>query len=111
MRMLGTQRPRVWAALALSLAAAGCVSGKQAVTFSPCETVTGTATSYGRAMALRNAERSLRLQVPDARGELLGAGLRRVRPGLSRSTCKPYRLFGTTTSLITCSVQTRVCGR
>jgi hypothetical protein len=109
--MRGRARPLVWVGLALSVAAAGCVSNKQAVTFSPCETVTGTATSYGRAFALRNAERSFRTQVPDARGELLNAGLRRVRPGPKRATCKPYRLFGGTTSLVTCSVQARVCGR
>jgi hypothetical protein len=99
------------AVVTICVAVAGCARGYKAETYSPCDTVSGTSTSYGRSMALRNAERSFRLQVPDSRGELLSAGLRRVKVGPKRSSCRPYPLFGGATALVTCKVEARVCGR
>jgi hypothetical protein len=86
-------------------------SAQQRVEVAPCDTVTATGTSYGRHQARRHAEQNLRHQLPDARGDLVSAGLRRVRTVGKRTTCKPYSLFGGATSLTTCTIQARVCGR
>jgi hypothetical protein len=79
--------------------------------FDPCDVINGTATSYGRTASLRYAEANFKNQIPDARGELLNIGLRRVRVGPKRVSCRPYALFGGNSSWTTCTVQARVCGR
>jgi hypothetical protein len=104
----------LWRSVALAgvIVLTGCAQSRQASqTSAPCETVTGTATSYGRALTLRYADNNFRSQVPDARGERFGAGLRRTRVGSKRVVCQPYRLFGSVTGLTTCTVQARLCGR
>lgn len=77
----------------------------------PCDTVTGTATSYGRTISQRYAERDLARQLTDARGDLVSSGIRRVRVVARRSSCRPYSVFGAGTGLVTCTAQARVCGR
>lgn len=97
--------------IALTGIVAACVPQRAEAPLSPCDTATGTATSYSRGLALARAERSLRTQVPDARGDLVSTGIRRVRVVATRRTCEPYRVFGTGTGLVTCRVQARLCGR
>ena len=97
--------------IALAIVAASCVPKRAEAPLSPCDTATGTATSYSRGVALARAERSLRTQVPDARGDLVSTGVRRVRLVATRRTCEPYRMFGAGTGLVTCRVQARLCGR
>jgi hypothetical protein len=93
------------------LALSGCAQNRQSVSYDPCDTVTGTAMNYGRTSTLRYAEMNFKSQVPDARGELLGSGLRRVRVGPKRASCRPYAFFGGGTAWTTCQVQAKVCGR
>jgi hypothetical protein len=97
-----------------AIAASGCAKSRQSAStasYEPCDVVTGIATSYGRGTALRYADANFKSQIPDARGELLSIGLRRVRAGPKRVSCSPYALFGAGTSWTTCAVQARVCGR
>jgi hypothetical protein len=94
---------------ALTLGA--CVPKRAQAPLSPCDVATGTATSYSRGTALVRAERALRLQTIDARGDLVSSGVRRVRTSGTRRTCEPYRLFGAGTGLVTCKVQAQLCGR
>ena len=97
--------------IALAAVLSACVQKRNEAPLSPCETATGTATSYSRGIALARAERSLRTQVPDARGDLVSSGVRRVRVIATRRFCEPYRVFGAGTGLVTCKVQARLCGR
>ena len=97
--------------IALATVLASCVPKRAEAPLSPCETATGSGTSYSRGVALARAERSLRTQVPDARGDLVSTGVRRVRVIATRRSCEPYRVFGTGTGLVTCKVQARLCGR
>ena len=91
---------------------AACSTGRQqTAAVAPCDTVTGTATNYGRAQAARYAEADLRRQLPDARGDLVGSGLRRVRVVAKRTACRPYALFSGASGMTTCAAQARVCGR
>ena len=106
-------RAVVLASVACAAVMAACVPKRAQTTaaFAPCDIATGTATSYSRGTALARAERGLRTQVPDVRGDLLASGVRRVRMAGTRRTCEPYRPFGTPTGLVTCKVQARFCGR
>jgi hypothetical protein len=79
--------------------------------FPPCDTIGSTATTPSRGASLAYAQRSLSQIYPDARGDLLGAGYRRIKVVARRSTCGPYKIAGVETGLITCTVQARVCGR
>jgi hypothetical protein len=79
--------------------------------FPPCDTVGSTATTTSRGASLAYAQRSLAQIYPDARGDLLGAGYRRIRVVGRRSTCGPYKIAGVETGLVSCTVQARVCGR
>ncbi len=97
-------------AAALLLASCGSVR-QQAADVAPCDTVTGNGTAYGRHQARRHAEQNLAHQLPDARGDLVSSGLRRVRVINKRTTCKPYAIFGSATSLTNCTIQARICGR
>jgi hypothetical protein len=99
------------ALVSVALLVSGCAQSRNVQTYQPCEIVAGSATSYGRGLSLRYAENSFKSQLPDVRGEFVGAGLRRTRLGPKRVTCQPYRLFGGVTSLTTCTVQARLCGR
>ena len=105
-------RLRSMAILLLAGMLGGCsVSRQPAADFAPCDTVTGSSTSYGRALARRQAEQDFRQQFPDVRGDLINAGLRRVKVVRKRTTCRPYALFGGGTALTTCTAEARVCGR
>jgi hypothetical protein len=101
------------AASATLLGACGAVrqQQQQVVTVAPCDTVSANATTYGRSRAALYAERNLRLEIADSRGDLVGSGLRRVRVIAKRTTCRPYTLFGTGTSLTSCTAVARLCGR
>jgi hypothetical protein len=77
----------------------------------PCDTVSSTATTTSRGASLAYAQRSLSQLYPDARGDLLGAGYRRIKVVARRSTCGPYMIAGVDTGLVTCTTQARVCGR
>lgn len=92
------------------LASCGSVR-QQSMDTSPCDTVTGQGTAYGRSQARRHAEQNFRHQLPDARGDLVSSGYRRVRVVAKRMSCQPYALFGAVTSLTNCTLQARVCGR
>ncbi len=78
---------------------------------SPCDTVSGTATNYGRTNTERRAAQQFRSNLPEQRGDLVASGLRRVRVIAKRTDCRPYRVFGTSTGLTTCTVAARICGR
>lgn len=104
-------RVRCCAAVAIAALVAACMPTRPEAPLSPCDVATGTATSYGRGIALARAEASLRGKVPDARGELVSTGVRRVRVIATRRSCEPYTLFGRSTGLVTCRVQARLCGR
>jgi hypothetical protein len=80
-------------------------------TFPPCDTIGSTATTTSRGASVGYAQRSLAQLYPDARGDLLGAGYRRIRVVGRKTTCGPYRIAGTDTGLVSCTVQARVCGR
>jgi hypothetical protein len=97
--------------LGLSSALVACVASRPEAPLSPCDTITGTATNYGRAYTTRLAEQSFRTQAPTIRGELVASGVRRVRVVAQRKSCVPYGVFGGSAGLVTCRVQARVCGR
>jgi hypothetical protein len=80
-------------------------------TFPPCDTIGSTATTTTRGASIAYAQRSLAQIYPDARGDLLGAGYRRIKVVGRKSTCGPYRIAGVDTGLVSCTVQARVCGR
>ncbi len=90
---------------------AACAWSKPDPQLSPCDTITGIATNYGRAATLRLAETNFKAQAPTIRGELFGSGVRRIRVIGQRRTCEPYSVLGGSTGLVTCRVQARVCGR
>jgi hypothetical protein len=94
-----------------SCAANAPVTSSPARSFPPCDTIGSTATTPSRGTSLAYAQRSLAQIYPDARGDLLGAGYRRIRVVGRNSTCKPYRIAGADTGLVSCTVQARVCGR
>ena len=96
--------------LAGALGACG-VTRQQAPVRATCDIVVGTSTAYGRTLASRQAEQDARQQMPDARGDLVSSGVRRVRVVQKRTTCRPYALFSGATSLTTCTAEARVCGR
>ena len=77
----------------------------------PCEMLSGTATTFGRATAARYAELDLRRQAPDLRGELLADGLTRIKAGKLTTACEPYPLTGSGAGVYTCTTRARVCGR
>jgi hypothetical protein len=99
------------AALGLASCAANAPVVSSARTFPPCDTIGSTATTPSRGTSIAYAQRSLAQLYPDARGDLLGAGYRRIRVVGRNSTCKPYRIVGADTGLVSCTVQARVCGR
>jgi hypothetical protein len=101
----------VGAALGLASCAANVPVGSNARTFPPCDTIGSTATTTSRGASIAYAQRSLANIYPDARGDLLGAGYRRIRVVGRNTTCKPYRIAGADTGLVSCTVQARVCGR
>jgi hypothetical protein len=77
----------------------------------PCDTVSSTATTTSRGTSLLYAQRSLARLYPDARGDLLGVGYRRIRIIGRDAACKPYSLGGLETGLITCTARARICGK
>ncbi len=95
--------------LLVSCAAKPPVPGVRA--FPPCDTIGSTATTTSRGASLFYAQRSLSQLYPDARGDLLGVGYRRIRVVGRNSSCGPYRIGGIDTGLITCTVRARICGR
>ncbi len=102
-------------ALALSgLALGSCASklaGPEVRAFPPCDTIASSATTTSRGTSLAYAQRSMAQLYPDARGDLLGVGYRRIRVISRTHTCTPYRLGGVDTGLVTCTVRARICGR
>jgi hypothetical protein len=99
------------AAVCLAAVMAACVPKRAQAPLSPCDVATGTATSYSRGIALARAERALRVQAVDARGDLVSSGVRRVKVLGVRRSCEPYRVFGASSGLVTCKVQAQLCGR
>jgi hypothetical protein len=99
------------AALGLASCAANAPVTRSAPTFPPCDTIGSTATTPSRGASIAYAQRSLAQLYPDARGDLLGAGYRRIRVVGRNAACKPYRIAGADTGLVSCTVQARVCGR
>lgn len=93
------------------IALSACAPPRAQAPLAPCDVATGTATSYSRGIALARAERALRTQTVDVRGDLISTGVRRVRLLGVRRTCEPYRLFGVGSGLVTCKVQAQMCGR
>jgi hypothetical protein len=108
-------RFRVIALVAASLGLVSCASNAPvsgtARALPPCDTIGSTATTPSRGASIAYAQRSLAGLYPDARGDLLGAGYRRIRVIGRTSTCGPYRIAGANTGLVSCTVQARVCGR
>jgi hypothetical protein len=107
-------RSQVFAAAVAALLLASCVAkpptpGVRA--FPPCDTIGSTATTTSRGTSLAYAQRSLSQLYPDARGDLLGVGYRRIRIIGRSSSCGPYKIGGIATGLVTCTVRARVCGR
>jgi hypothetical protein len=90
---------------------AGGSAGTGKRSLPPCDTVSSMATTTSRGASLAYAQRSLSQLYPDARGDLLGAGYRRIKVVARRSTCGPYKIAGVETGLVTCTTQARVCGR
>jgi hypothetical protein len=99
------------AALGLASCAANAPVKAPVPAFPPCDTIGSSATTTSRGASMAYAQRSLANIYPDARGDLLGAGYRRIRVVGRNATCKPYRIAGADTGLVTCTVQARVCGR
>ncbi len=99
------------AAIGVCTVIGACVPQRAQAPLSPCDAATGTATSYSRGIALARAERALRVQTIDTRGDLVSSGVRRVKIIGVRRLCEPYRLFGTASGLVTCKVQAQLCGR
>jgi hypothetical protein len=99
------------AALGLAGCAANVPVPSTARSFPPCDTIGSSATTPSRGTSIAYAQRSLAQIYPDVRGDLLGAGYRRIRVVGRSATCKPYRIAGADTGLVTCTVQARVCGR
>ncbi len=99
------------AACACTIIAACVPKQRTQAPLSPCDVATGSATSYSRGIALARAERALRVQAIDARGDLVSSGVRRVKVIGVRRTCEPYRLFTAGSGLVTCKVQAQLCGR
>jgi hypothetical protein len=107
-------RNREFAAAIAALLLAGCAAKPPVVglrAFPPCDTIGSTATTTSRGTSLAYAQRSLSQLYPDARGELLGVGYRRIRVISRSSSCGPYKIGGLETGLVTCTVRARVCGR
>jgi hypothetical protein len=106
--------PQLLAASLGALVLGSCATKPQmasAPTFPPCDTVSSTATTTSRGTSLFYAQRSLARLYPDARGDLLGVGYRRIRVVGRDQSCQPYRIGGLNTGLITCSVRARICGK
>jgi hypothetical protein len=107
-------RSRVFAAAIAALLLANCAAKPLAPgvrAFPPCDTIGSTATTTSRGASLAYAQRSLAQLYPDARGDLLGVGYRRIRVVGRSSSCGPYKIGGLDTGLITCTVRARICGR
>jgi hypothetical protein len=73
--------------------------------------VVGSATNYGRSLSSRYAATDLRNQLQDTRGDLVNAGIRRVRVVSKQTTCQRYPLFGTVSGYYTCTTRVRLCGK
>ena len=101
--------------VALAAAAAGSCAqvppASVSPAFPPCDTIASSATTTSRGTSLAYAQRSLAQLYPDARGDLLGVGYRRIRVISRQSTCAPFKVGGVATGLVTCTVRARVCGR
>ena len=98
----------------VALTAGACAPkppGPAALAFPPCDTISSTATTPSRGQSLLYAQRSLAQLYPDARGDLLGVGYRRIRVISRTSTCQPYKFGNIETGLVSCTVRARVCGR
>ena len=77
----------------------------------PCDTLSGSGTAPGRGVALVYAQRQVSQLYPDARGDLLGVGYRRIRIIGRSNDCRPDRIAGLATGLVTCTAKVRICGR
>lgn len=75
---------------------------------SNCETVTADATATTERSARAIAEKALRAEVGDAKGDIVSSGLKRARMKAHETRCRPYSLTGT---LVQCRAAARVCGR
>ena len=108
-------RSSVFVAAVVAVVAGGCgpkpTVGTMAPSLPPCDTIGSTATTPSRGQSLAYAQRSLSQLYPDARGDLLGVGYRRIRVISRTSTCVPYKIGGLNTGLISCTVRARICGR
>jgi hypothetical protein len=86
----------------------GAAAGKRGPV---CETADGSATSFGMATSRLHAETALKYQAAEIRGELLRAGLRRIRVSRPVSQCQPapgaFRGMG----LTRCRSYAQVCGQ
>ena len=92
-------------------AAAGCATNAPTASHNPtfrCDEAVSQGTAFGRGQARAIAVNSLRYQVDDVRGYLLGQGLHRVRPAERSVTCSPSALGA---GLVQCTAVTRFCGR
>jgi hypothetical protein len=72
-----------------------------------CDKATSTVTNVGRATTSLYAQENLKHQVRDLRGDMVQAGVRRVRPVQMRTECRPAG-YGALTS---CTAVVRLCGR
>lgn len=73
-----------------------------------CETVTADATASTERSARAIAEKALRNEIGDAKGDLVSSGLKRARIKARETRCRPYSL---TSTLVQCRAAARVCGR
>jgi hypothetical protein len=107
-------RIQVFASACVAVVLAACAANSiapPAPAFPPCDTLGSTATSTSRGAALLYAQHGAAQLYPDARGDLLGVGYRRIRVISRTANCGPYRIGGLDTGLVTCTVRTRICGR
>ena len=105
------------ACIAVAVATVGLAACMQKPTtrivrdFPPCDTISATVTTAGRGHAALLAQSSVRRQLPDVRGDLIGVGYRQIRTIGQSTTCTPYRVGPLSTGLVSCTARIRVCGR
>jgi hypothetical protein len=103
--------------IALAMVAAGlagCAKDQQVATVRrgpACDTASGTATSFGRSMALLYAGTAMKTQAGEIRGELLQNGYRRIRIGRPVSDCRPMPGAFRGIGLAHCRSYAQVCGQ
>lgn len=73
-----------------------------------CEDVTAEGLAVRQGQARNLAEEGVRHQLADARGNLLGQGLHRIRVVSKDVHCRPHTLG---LGMVKCTALSRVCGR